>query len=665
MSGVLAQDPTPEPGSFHLYLVPSETQGLTFLTHVVEVEIVQNPDFTAEYNTVSTYRLHNATEEPRIVHLALRTITNTGGEPAYGQLKKIQLFEGANTVPLESLQGNGYKASIALEPDERAHLELHYLVHAAGRYFPEVVYDVSPLQVWALPPESMRFSVYTDSELSQRTLQKVTPADFDVQDGEVRWLFENSWPWSPLQVRFIHKAAWNLIRQAEETEDKIALGQLFHTLYMVNLELPLGERQIFYDQALAALLQAVDDEPGLAHYSLAQLYRTQLLQSLLPGKATYLERVLYHARQGLEYLPDELEIQRMELTRWLMDGLEMQISIAVQRGDWSMVDYALAEVESLPSAWVPGERIEEIRRNTRLQQAIWLLNDESLEEASELVGSQMDSSNTMPPPEAISLFQGWLTTVVASPDSLSVTMEGTVDPSQFHRLSEKLTQLEQLAARSGSGQEISWKLAEVPNEVLPRRVLQLHLQLTDEKQANQLASLLGADADWILLQTILQEPWPQVSVHNQLLFQDQVYNYALNLEDVYRLWGAKAQHLDQEAIREASEGADGPDDLVRQFNYMDTAQNWRNLARYSVVLVSLKTDVADQTQETETWVATQEDPLLQARIGSHSLRIPILAILGSALLVFLVAFATWLNRLLRPPVYLAGWQTSRIPRVDP
>lgn len=659
-SGVLAQDLNSEPGAMHLYLIPEEVQDIAFLTHVVEVEVLQHPDLTAEYRTISSYRLHNETEGPVIVALTLQSTSDKAGEPAFRGLKQVRLFEGARPVTLELNQGGQYSVSIDLEPDERTRLDLHYVVPATGRYFPEVVYDVSPLRIWGDPPESMRFSVITHSELSQRTLQKIEPVNFQVQDGELRWLFENALPWSSFRVRFIHKAAWSQIRRAEQAEDNLTLGQLFHTLYMVNSDLPLGERQNFYDQALAALLLAVSEEPGLAHYSLAQLYRTQLFHSLLPGKSTYLERVLYHARLGLEFLPEESEIQRMDLALWLLDGLEMQISRGVQRGDWGLVNDALEEAETLPLSWVAEGRIEEIRHNTSMQQAIWLLVNDSPEEAAALVGSQSDDSINVPPADAVSVFQSWLVAVVADPASLAVTMEGTVTPSQVSRLPEKLTVLKNLTAQAGGEQQISWNLAEIPAEGASKRVLRLQLHSSDELQAQRLANLLGADADWILLQQILQEPWPKMSVQQHLLFQDMVYEYGLNLENVYRLWNAKALNLDQEAIHEASAGADGPEDLVRQFNFLDAAQNWRGLAKNSVVLVSLRTDAADLAQNGDSWVATQEHPRLQARTGSHSLRIPNLAISTSVLFAILVTFATWLSLLLRPRMSKVRMQNSRI-----
>ena len=80
----------------------------------------------------------------------------------------------------------------------------------------------------------MRLSVYADGELDQRRLQKVAPANYEKLDGEVRWHFENAWPWTPLQLRFIHQAHWDLIRQAMEAGNQLALGRLYHVLYMVS-----------------------------------------------------------------------------------------------------------------------------------------------------------------------------------------------------------------------------------------------------------------------------------------------------------------------------------------------------------------------------------------------------------------------------------------------
>ncbi len=649
LSGVtvaLAQDLALGPGAFHLYLVPAEAHGIDLLTHVVEVEVVQHPDSTAHYHTAARYWLHNTTAEPRIAGLALRSATGAIGMPSHGRLQSIQIFEGAIAVPLELLGHGQYRALVSLEPDERTGLDLHYTVHATRRYFPEVIYDSAPLRVWGAPPESMRLSVYADSELSRRTLQKVTPATYDLLSGEVRWHFENAWPWSPLHARFMHKATWDLIRQAEAAGDSLALGRQFQTLYKVS-EPATSERQAFYDQALAALVQAVAQDPGQAHYSLTRLYRTPLLEGRLPGFASYLEPMLHHARLGLEFLPMEYEMQRQDLTRWLVDGLEMRITMASQRADWVMVKDSLDEAEGLPPGWITPERIEEMRRSAGLQQAIGLLHVGAADAAAALVGSRLDTASHMPPAAAVPLFQSWLTAVVASPTTLAVTMEGSVAPAQIARLPEKLALLEQLTAQAGSGLQLTWTMQEYAAEAPSRRALQLRLWTSDAGQARRLAELLGADADWVLLQQILRTPWPQETVHRQLLSQDLIYEYALDLEDSYRLWDAKARALEQDAIQEASAGADGPEDAVRQFNYVNSAQAWRDLAANSVVLVALQTDAVDPAPTTDSWVATSHDPRLQARTARHVLQVPRLAGLGGGLLVLLVALATWLHRLLR------------------
>ena len=655
----MAQSLGPAPGASHLYLVPTNTHEIRFLTHIVEVEVVQNNDLTVQYNVISTYRLHNIADEIRIVALNLRSSEDTLGEVVDGGFGEIQLYEGTIAVPLEPLPDGQYRALVSLEPDERIRLDLHYGMPATSMYFPEVIYNFTPLRIWGDPPESMRLSVYAEGELDQRRLQKVAPANYEKLDGEVRWHFENAWPWTPLQLRFIHQAHWDLIRQAMESGNQLALGRLYHVLYMVSSEQPLSESQIFYDQALASLLQAVEQDPGQAHYSLAQLYRSQLLQVLRPGHITYLEQALHHGRLSLQLLPLEFEIERRDLTRWLIDGLGMQIALATQRKDWVTVNEALAEVETLPSDFVNREQLEEIRQNVTLQQAIGLLDSEAVAEAVALAESSSGSTAHLPPPETVPLFQSWLTSVEANHGTLNLTMEGSVDPAQAIRLSAKLALLESLTTQAGNGMQLTWDLQEFSDEVPIRRVLQLHILATDETQAQKLAQLLGTDADWMLLKQILWTHWPQVTVHNQLLTQDLVYEYSLNLDDVFRLWNAKAQTLEQEAIREASVGSDSPEDVVRQFNYVNSAQAWRNLAANSVVLVSLESEAKPPAHTSEIWVATLEDPLLQARSASHALRLPTLAALGSFLLVLLLGIATWLNSLLRAKIPLARMRRNQ------
>ncbi len=643
----LAQNLPLDPGAFHLYLTPADSRGIDFLTHVVEVEITQNPDLTARYDIVSTYWLHNTTDDSRIVDLALHSAAGAIGTPQHGQLQRIQIFKNDIALPLEPLDNGQYQVLIALDPDERTSLDLHYTVQATGRYFPEVTYNSAPLRVWDAPPESMRLSVHVDNELSPRTMQKVTPAPYDLLSGEVRWHFEHIWP-GLLQARFMHKAVWNRIRQAEATGDQMALGRQYQILYRVSPEPAARERQAFYDQALAALTQAMAQDPGQAHYSLAQLYRSQLLEGLLPGSASYLELVLHHARRGLNFLPREYAIQRQDLTRWLVDGLEMRIARALQREDWVQVKATLEEVEKLPPGWIAPDRIEAMRRNASLQQALALLHIGAAEEAATLVGSPLEAARQMPPPEAVSLFQSWLIAVMTSPVSLAVTMEGSVDPAHLARLPEKLAELEHRTAQAGDTLQLTWSMQEHANEVPSRRVLQMHLRASDAEQAQRLAMLLGTEADWAPLQQILRTPWSQKTIRNQLLSQDLIYNYTLDLEDSYRLWDAKAQTLEQDAIEEASVGADGPEDAIRQFNYVKSAQAWRDLTANTVVLVALQPNAAKAAPVSDVWAVTVDAPRLQARITRHALHMPRLVGLGFGLLTLLLAFATRLHRLLQP-----------------
>lgn len=636
---VLAQSDTqlPAAGAFHLYLLPDQVSGIDFLTHIVEVRITEHDAHTTQYSTVATYRVHNTQQDPQVLTLTVQPLRGTVAQAGPGQLRQLMLYRHQTPIPLASLANGQYQGKVVLEPDERDVLALHYTVHTTDeRYFSHVQYDVSILNRWGMPPDSMRVSVFPDLVMDGRNLQIGQPATYQLLDNEIHWHFENALPTPSPRLQFIHKRLWNTILEAEARHDLIALGQHYHTLYTAAAA-PEQHRRVFYDQALAAFLQGVAQDPGQAHYGLARLYRTRLLSGTGTADSPYLELVLHHAHLAFQELDPDLEAQRQEVVRWLVQGLELRVALASRREDWTAVNDSLDAIQKLPVAWIGAERIEEIRRNASLQQAIRLLDTGATEEAMILIGAQIREANYLPDPEALPLFAGWRADVQVAPDALDIQLQGTVRPAQAQRLAARLETLAQLARQAGPDILLTWIWPE-PEEASPEHtILYLDLSMTSQLQAQNLGARLSADTDLGLLRHLLLTPWLYATEEQHLFFADQTYEYELHLEEVFRLWRAKAQTLEQHAVAEASAGADSAEAVVRQFTLVNAAHDWRELIRNTAVFIHASPESLAGPGHVP-WVATAESPHLRVRLARrvpHQFHLILLAtgLAGSAMII--------------------------------
>lgn len=626
-------------GAYHLYLVPETTDGIAFLTHMADVTLAQTPAFGTRYAAVAVYRLHNTRAEPQVLTVRVRSLAGPVAHPANGRLETVTLHRGPARLPLEAASGNQWQSSVALEADERIALELRYAVRGTGRYFPRVQYDVAPLRRWGPPPESLRISFYPNSEVDPRTLQAAQPPDVQFAAGEIRWHYENAWPSQAPHAQFIHQASWDGIREAERQDRPLALGQRYYDLYMAA-DAPAASRPLFYAQALAAWLRAAERHPGPAHYGLARLYRTRWLAAAPAAQAHYLELFLRHARRAQETLDPARAAARQDVARWLGEGLEARVARAVQREDWAGVNAALAEIERLPAAGMAPERIAGIRADARLQQALRLWAAGAADEALALAGHPLEEPDRAPAPEAWPLFASWIVEIEAEPQALALQLQGSLHPAQAARAAQKLEFLEPWAQRAGEDLTLAWHfrtLAEEPS----RTVLHLNVRATDPVQARRLADSLAADADWILLQQLLQPPWGQNRTRRHPFAQDAHYVFALDLRPAFDLWRAKALALEQNAVQEASAGTNAPEDAIRQLHFLNAAAEWRRLARHTVAFVRLLPAAeAGAAPARGQWAATEDQPYVQAQVTQRVPRGPRVAWLAAGLAAFATA-ASW------------------------
>ncbi len=644
----LTQSPPPEfdAGSYHLYLIPGKNyQGLDFLTHIVEIHVSQDDQSSTLFDTVASYRWHNTKTEPLKLELFVRSRTGTIINPTNGQLQQFGLYREEETVPLTPLDNGQYYTPIHLDPGQRLTLDLRYTVRSPVHYFPRVAYDSALLRRWLNVPDSMRLSIFPGFAPQAGNVLIPAPVNYELRQDEVRWLFEENLPSQTLEAHFLHKDVWESIQLAIQKNDQITLGQHFHALYMA-VDAPESHRRIFYDQALAAFLQALAQDPGQAHYGLARLYRIHSLSGTGDLNAQYLELALHHSQMALQTLDPEASAQRQDVIRWLWQSLEQRVNWAVQHADWETVKTSLEAIEALPDQEFNTVRLDNIRRHAHTQQAIRLLEQGETDQALALAGPEILDPHFMPADHLIPLFTGWTADISIGPEAFTAHLAGTIDVRHHDRIAQAVEDLENLLSQGESGVQTTLALGNTPSaEDSPAvPVLILNLSVTNPHHARNLAGLLPANSEWVLLRHLLQGSWLYMSQTRNPIFIERVYEYTLNLDELFRLWHTKAMALEETAIAEASAGTNSQEEVIRQMNFLNAANDWRHLARNTMVMVSLETGRAATTAGAQ-WAATEDQPSVKIRAATRQLRLLNLVLFGLLGLFLAGSFSLVLVRL--------------------
>jgi hypothetical protein len=621
-------------GARHLYLVPRDPTGIQVLAHVAEIRIDQSRGYATTRTVVASYQLHNKQTEPVELTLHIQPASKTPTETLSLTGPPV-LRRGGAVWPLVQVAGNSTSAVMVLAPDERVDLELSYELTGSASIFPSVAYPIEPLRRWSTPPDSTRVSIFTDFAPSPRNLQVLWPQGHEELPNELRWLWENTLPWQGPAIRFIHRVAWGDIQAAEAAGDWIALGQGFHALYSASDE-PGDQRRLYYDQALAAFLEAMAEWPTEAHYELARLYRTRITGSGGQADSHYLDLALDHARAAMALLPAERTVERQELIRWIEEGLTTMVRQATLNGDWPAVDKALAALEELPEEFANPDRVARLEAETATEQALQLLDAGAVAEAVAVEGEGILDPSLLPDSSLIPLFSSWRVDVFAGTQRMAIDLTAWSEASQRSRLDTELADLRQLVASVGDDASLDWSTTRDPEAVHPKTdQLQLNLTVRDSSAAARMADRMAPDSEWLLLRQILRTSWPSKLEKSTGLVASQVsWDYTLDLTEVYSFWEAKAVALDNRLVEVASTATSDTADKIRQGHLANTAAAWRSLAENTLVLVSLNTGFP--TDDT-IWLGSRLKPLVQA---TQTRRSPDLLRLG-LVLIWMAAAASF------------------------
>ncbi len=597
-------------GARHLYLVPRDPTGIQMLAHVAEIRIDQSLGYETTRTVVASYQLHNKQTKPAELTLHIQPASETPAEALVLTGPPV-LRRGGSPWPLVQIADNPTSAVMVLAPDERIELELSYELTGSTSIFPSVAYPIEPLRRWSTPPDSTRISIFTDFVPSPRNLQVLWPQGHVEHPNEIRWHWENALPWQGPAIRFIHRVAWDGIRTAEAAGDWIALGQGFHALYSAS-DQPGDQRRLYYDQALAAFLEAMAERPTEAHYELARLYRSRITGSGGRADSHYLDLALDHARAAMARLPGERTMERQELIRWIEEGLTTKVRQATHDGNWPAVDQALAALEELPQEFANPDRVARLEAETATEQALQLLGAGAVAEAVAVEGEGILDPSLLPDARLIPLFSGWRIDVSAGTQQLAIDLIAWSEAAQRSRLDTALAGLRRLVASVGNDASLDWSATRDPEAVHPQTDrLQLNLTVRDRDAATRLADRMAPDSEWLLLRQILRTAWPSTIKNTGLVANQVRWDYTLDLTEVYGFWEAKAVSLDNRLVELASGGASDTAAKIRQGHLANTAAAWRALAENTLVLVSLDDGSGISTDDT-VWLGSRLEPFVQA-----------------------------------------------------
>ena len=256
----------------------------------------------------------------------------------------------------------------------------------------------------------------------------------------------------------------------------------------------------------------------------------------------------------------------------------------------------------------------------------------------------------------LNLFDRWQIAANISDGGVSLTAELWPEPG---RLDAARAQLDEMVN--------AWKTAPTTRSYAIERqeqatgepggeTLRLKLTLPVGTTGAALAGVLPARGDWILLRLLLNQLGPKIDVSTDGLRQQVTMSQPMDLRSAGSQWEAIAASLEQDAaawevqaVSTSSADAATLDASLRAriqaANYRHGAQQWRELAQDSQVLVALHTanGLADAAR---TWQVTLSSSPQMLSVQVEALQPGRLLLLAAGVAVALLFMAGLLWRLL-------------------
>lgn len=594
-----------------LYLLPRDAanNNVEVESHIATLRVVD--DAAGPLLTVNAiYRLRN----PETNEVTLPLMLFPGGDQSLSGYQNLTLTQNQQALPLEVSDGGGYFSQISLAAGGRATLLLQYQVSLGSESLATVRYAPSILNSWS-GNISLRVELEVPSSIPAESWIEITPDDwrYSVTTAPsiigLRWLYDFTVPEEPLRLRFITPRIWEELRAAENAANEraavsayVRLGDLYRD--MVRIAPTENARQRFYAQAIAAysggltssaFALASPSERAALHTGLADLYRRRLVEVGSNEQGGYADLMVAQIEAALAILPAD-DARIVELRQWQTDGMQLQLTKALDQRDWRTALALVDALALLPADVIDPATIAEDRRYILIQQALELMEQGNRVAAVAVAGDQIAADALLPPAQAASLFSGWQLTLTVTPDTMQLIAFGITQPERHAEALDALASVVTLWEDGTEGEPYAFQLDEVPAEVSLQTGVRLLIDFPPQGNGFLLARLLPPRTDYALLSGLLTQLAPTIQRTTGIVWQQIEMSQPLNMAMVVNEWNGIAAELEEQAATfeaqsntlNADETASAEAALTAQLqavNYRATAAEWRYLARQSSLLV--------------------------------------------------------------------------------
>ena len=664
---VAAQTGTPAQGDARSPLITlpvltsASAAGVTLHTHIASIALDADAAGVPIVQLQATYDIRNESKDA--VEVAL-------------QLARAAEFYTALTVDgvpiaLETAESDASVATVLVPASGRVVVTLDASRELGTSPIFALSYPLAEVRAWP-GPHSTRVDLQPGVVLGTDGWLKLGPDGWEYSNGagentELQWLFEGSLP-DAVEFRAVNPATWLDVAQLAAAGNSLAgqaaLGQRHGEIAAAARSLDWADvADRFFGQAVAAYTEglkqaeaagAPPQDTAALHAGLAALYRSRVAGSDGATDPAYAELMVAEAAQAMPGIMVD-DPRRAELERWQEEGLRLMLADMRRRGDIPAALALIDRLQALPAGAANAEFLAQERDALVVQQAVQLVEQGDRSTALSLAGEVINAPELQPPTEYRSLFARWTISTTISDRGIDIGAEAAAAPGRAGEAEVAFAELVQTwqdspATRAGQAQ---FARADQPDGTA---TFSLRLALPAGSNGVEFAQRTPARPDWSLLRSLLGQLGPQVAATSKGLWQEVQLSQPIDLRAAGDPWQSIATDLERQAdgfeasatqttggstaTMEASQRA-----RLQAANYRYAAQEWRDLARDSQVVLALSTP-GSLTDAARAWLVTVASPpqMLDVRVETLSTaRVLAAAALG---LGGLLALAAVLWRLL-------------------
>lgn len=613
-------------------LTPAESTTAALQTHTTDIQLEQAG--ASVIGTADTlYRLRNETATAVTARLRAISPTATGTTALPADLT---ITAGGAPVTLE--QGDeGAELTVSVPANGRLDVRLSYTYNLGDASVVVAQYPAGSIGNWSRST-SFRLAFIVPPSVPDDGWLSITPEGWSYGPTEsadlisIRWLMEGNLPAS-FAFTFVNPALAQQelqLRNAASSggvAEKTALGDHYAELFTGAQDSATRER--YYGQAMAAYSAAVSQgtaagalpsDLAQAYIGQARLFRQRIVAT--GGVSAEHARLLVDAgMKALSALPADAP-QRAEVEQWLSDGLALVLADARTRRDWEGALNTLSQMEANATSSMAGsafsaEAIAEERERILFEQSLQLLEEGDRDAAIAVSGEGIVEAELQPPAEAQSLFSSWQNTVTVTANGITLELAGLPAHGKYE---EALRAAQTLADTwtdnaGGSAGSVTLNAPAAQDDETP---LVFQIRLPAGATGVAMANSTPLRGDWALLRTLLTQLAPEITNDSSFLRRNVLLKVSLDLRTAGEQWLRLATDLETQATAIDAQGT--PSDRsdatvleealqarVQAANYRAEANNWRNLADNSQVVVLLE-GPRGAPSDARAWQITVSDP---------------------------------------------------------